>query len=97
MIICTLRNAEGEYVSMSGGKTTDWFQASKFPEENAKKRLRYTDEEFELVRFDMWEIQESEYKLNKEASEQILNVFQEDKKNAPYFTGYRPQQHFNIK
>lgn len=97
MIICTLRNDKGEYVSMRGGKTTDWFQASKFPEEDAKQRLRYADEEFDLIRFDMWEISESELKLNQEACEQILKLYEDTSESTPYFKGYKPQQYFNIK
>jgi len=97
MNICTLRNDKGEYVSMSGGKTTDWFQASKFPEEDAEKRLKYIDDEFKLVRFDIWEISESEHKLNKEACEQILKLFEDKDEKTPYFKGYKPKEYFKTK
>lgn len=99
MIICTLRNDKGEYVSMSGDKTTDWFQASKFPEEDAKKRLRYVDKEFEIVRFYMWEKQGGQIILPLSGTVSLIETIEkeEEEKNTPYFKGYKPQQYFNIK
>lgn len=51
MKVFALRNDEGYYVSMSGGQTKNWFEASKFPEEDVEKRMKYADEEFKLISF----------------------------------------------
>lgn len=56
MVIFTLRNEKGEYISMSGGLTTDWLQASKFGEQSIETRLKYTSEDFKLVKFKVEEV-----------------------------------------
>lgn len=56
MIICALRNDKGEYVSMSGDKTTKWLEASKFDESQVESRLKYTNPEFKLVTFEVKEV-----------------------------------------
>lgn len=88
MIVCTLRNGKGEYISMSGGKTTDWFQASKFPESDVQRRLEYINDEFKLIRFNLREIQESE---------QLLDSNHDKQDDILYFKGYKPQEYFKTK
>lgn len=56
MRIYALRNDEGEYVSMSGDKTTKWLEASKFDESQVESRLKYINPEFKLVAFEVNEI-----------------------------------------
>lgn len=56
MIIHAMRNEKGEYVSMSGGKTTNWLEASKFDDSQLERRLTYTNPEFQLVSFEVIEI-----------------------------------------
>lgn len=56
MKVYALRNKEGQFVSMSGGLTTDWFKASKFPESDIEKRMKYVDDTFELVIYEVQEV-----------------------------------------
>lgn len=56
MIVYSLRNDKGQYISMSGLLTTEWIEASKFSEESIERRLKYTSEDFKLVKFEVKEI-----------------------------------------
>ena len=56
MIVHAMRNEKGEYVSMSGDKTTDWLKASKFDDSQLEHRLKYTNPQFQLVSFEVIEI-----------------------------------------
>lgn len=56
MIIYSLRNDKGQYISMNGTLTTEWLEASKFSEESIEIRLKYTSEDFKLVKFEVKEI-----------------------------------------
>ena len=56
MLIYALKNDKGEYISMSGGKTTNWLEASKFDESQMESRLKYTNPEFKLVTFEVKEV-----------------------------------------
>lgn len=51
-----LRNNNGEYISMSGDLTKDWLKASKFSDLEIERRLKYVDEKFKLVKFEVTEI-----------------------------------------
>lgn len=58
MIVYALRNSDKEYISMSMGVTKNWFEASKFPESEIEKRIRYIDSQFKLVKFILNEVGE---------------------------------------
>lgn len=57
MIGYCLKNDDGEYLSISGGTTTNWFEASKFDKSGIKSRKMYLECGYKLFEFD---IQESE-------------------------------------
>lgn len=58
MEIYCLRNDKGQYISMSGLLTTDWLEASKFREESIERRMKYVNENFKLVKFEVKEVTE---------------------------------------
>ena len=51
MKVCVLQNKEGLFLSMSGTLTSDWFLASKFPESEREKRIKYASDEFTVVTY----------------------------------------------
>lgn len=55
MIGYVLKDSEGNYVSMTGGATTDWFKASKFDYEGIKSREMYLKCGYELYSFEVRE------------------------------------------
>lgn len=60
MFVYALKNSNGQFLSMSGGLTKDWFQASKFPESEIEKRMKYVDGDFKLVTYTVEEVTEQE-------------------------------------
>lgn len=56
MKVYALRNSNGDYISMSGDTTVNWFEASKFPKADVGRRKKYADEQFKLVEFDVAEV-----------------------------------------
>lgn len=57
MIGYCMRNDEGEYLSMNGGSTASWFEASKFDRSGIESRKMYLECGYKVFKFD---IQESE-------------------------------------
>ena len=51
IIAYTLVNDEGNFISMTGGETDDWFKASKFDEEGIESRKVYLKCGFKLKKF----------------------------------------------
>ena len=59
MKIYTLRNDDGEYISSAIGYVTDnWFEALKFPFDDITKNMRYIDNSFKLVEYEVIEVYE---------------------------------------
>jgi len=50
-----MKNEEGEYLSMGGGSTDNWFEASKFDKEGIKSREMYLKCGYELYNFEVKE------------------------------------------
>lgn len=55
MIAYVLKNEEGNYLSMSGGSTNNWFEASKFDEHGIKSREMYLKCGYSLYSFEVQE------------------------------------------
>lgn len=55
MKVYCLRNDKGEYISMSGTKTPNWLEASKFGYKDVERRVKYSDPGFKLVTFEVKE------------------------------------------
>lgn len=53
MIGYVLMDSEGNYVSMTGGETKDWFKASKFDHDGIKSRTMYLKCGYELYSFEI--------------------------------------------
>lgn len=52
----TLKNNDDLFLSMSSGLTSNWFEASKFPEEEVEKRMKYVDDDFKVVTYQLKEL-----------------------------------------
>lgn len=55
MIGYCLKNDEGKYLSMSGGRTTNWFEASKFDWSGIESRKMYLECGYTLFEFNITE------------------------------------------
>lgn len=56
MRVYALMNDENKFLSMSGGLTHDWFEASKFPVEQIERRLKFYGEDFFLMEYSVEEV-----------------------------------------
>lgn len=56
MTVHALKNNDELFLSMSSGLTSNWFEASKFPEEEIEQRKKYVDDEFKVISYQLKEL-----------------------------------------
>lgn len=65
MIGYMFKDEEGKYLSMHGGVTDDWFEASKFDEEGIKSRSIYLKCGYKLISFKVEKMTEVNFVVNE--------------------------------